>query len=560
MKIPQKALQAGVQQLTSPDINRPLKLGQALGQVAMQAGSAIDAHKKAEDELALQEKINAFNSEYAGVSSELNNKKVYDINNEEVFNSGLRDQIIAAEDLDKDAVDAEGRLTVPAYMVNQYLHDQYLDNRLPDFYKGLNKKDVIRFDKAVGKSTGETTMALIKSGFNQKNLINAARYGSLIDESKNSFDKERTLELIESAYSVGALTPEQYQDNLDTYEGDIESGLAQKLLMSNDPNKISAAEAFASSDITKMTKEQQWDVFTKGEQQSKKIQKDFKDAKTVKSKKVLIDVMHDLASTGQMIEYEDLKRLKADTDPQDYLTLLKANAAIQNKSLTESDKASISFLEAGIAGLGLPDTGNNLSSRRNSVINQISMAVGIDPATNQAREDGVPPKITGADAARLFALVNTVQETPYKNPDLELSIKRGWKYLTGASKETIVQLEGNSPSVINALEFETAMLAASREPNFNPNKWFESNVPHYETIRVKENKENLINSRLEVYQVKSSNGLVDWTKTIAEIKTARKKGMPDNIFIPMMKVVSSEREKTETILRQREEREAANNE
>ena len=167
------------------------------------------------------------------------------------------------------------------------------------------------------------------------------------------------------------------------------------------------------------------------------------------------------------------------------------------------------------------------------MINKITRLTGIDPVTGERMEGGIPPVITGADAITLMAQVNTVQETPYKNPDLELNLSRAWKFLTGGSRETIVKLEGDSPSTINALKMEADMITASRQPNFNPNDWYDKNIDFYKTTRVIDNEKALTESQLEVYKGGGISG-TDWNVTKKNIKEARKKGMPDSIFIPLM--------------------------
>ena len=510
MRLP-KPIQTGVKPMAQHDIQAPLRVAEGFGELVKEAGGAIAKIEEAEKVLALNDKSTKWLNDYNKFSTEITNTAAYDLNNPDIFDEDAKTAIMQEHGI----TEVEGEdLIVPAWQANGYLHDRYVEESMAASKEGLDKKHKTAFDKAVAPTTRKSTAAIMTKSFQQRNALSTIKWDQQYNDLIMGGDKDLALSHLKEGYQLGLIDSTVYHERINSYEGDIEYSEGMTMVMSGDPNQLAVANSKASNENSKMTTQQKYDIYSKSNSAQVAIEKSHKESKKLSSGALLGSFYAQIGESGQPLSWDIIKAQKGSLTNADYQALVKVNQIAQKSTGGQSDAVTLSRIRAKVAALSIPVEGLNNDVRKASLRNQISVLMGVNPVDGTLI-DGVVAKISGEDALKLMQSIESMSKVQYNNPELKMLLDRGYTLLVGGAKSDITGLE-NPIIIMLAAEFETELIKASQDPNFNAQATYDRIMPRYVTSTTMDAQNEAIQLQLHPYRVREG-GKINQAKTQANI-------------------------------------------
>jgi len=223
------------------------------------------------------------------------------------------------------------------------------------------------------------------------------------------------------------------------------------------------------------------------------------------SSRILNQHLIDLQDMVDPMTREALTDTAYSMSASDHRILVVANRALHKTDTFQSDNEIIGALQADINDLVLPQPPNTISQRRAGMIEDINTAL-------------LSGYLTSSDAWSLIQRVNTAEEMPFKNPDIDFVRDQIYMRITKGAKSNI-GLSTDAISVINAANAEDELYRAARDagPEFDALKWMDSNLPRHVTKNALRNETSLVRELARPYMVINSTGGTDIPATEAAL-------------------------------------------
>ena len=513
MRIQNKPIRTNAQMPAGKDLNRPVVLAEKFAQLSMMVGQQLDQLDKQEKALEVQGKVNDFNREYTRFTSLLNNSNNYDLNDSNIFDDATRQEIMSKYKIDENNIDDQGRLLIPAYKANPYLHDNFLSNRLPDYEANLDSDDRIRFNKQIAKKTNAQTDLLIKTGFAQRAALRDLDFKTQESEFINSGNAEGLQEFYDMSYRGGVIDELQYKE--------LQAALPSVMTVAEIGNllnlgEVDQAEKLLATNASVLSLEQKNSLYDRLQKQQKAVTSQLDKELQEQSNESVSGVYKALASGNTIQTYADLEPYLDKMTYEDQASILKYWQAYKNNPANLSDKQVKNTLQRSIM---LMEFG---------VVSEKEIKRLIYQSTNSGF-------ISGEDSLLLMNQADERAKKIVSDPALKAGIDKIWLNLTKGSRAAIEILKNPSDNVIAASKFEEAMIKEyMKNPiAFDVDDFYRKNYKFYETADGKKNQAKFYKNVAASYIVKdkAKDGSLDEIVNVVETQNNLIKLMQDKDFL-----------------------------
>jgi len=260
MKLPDK-VQSGVQNLTMKDINRPMRIAGALGQLAAETGKAVDSWKSANDNIDMLGDLNLINREYNSLNMQLNQSKVINLDDGSYLTESEANQIVSKLGVEP-MKNAQGQRILPSYEVSGFIHDKFVEETRKSYMSKYSRSSAVKIDKAFTKATIKNGNKLIQNNYKQRLAVLNEKYTSVIDENISTYNLEGAQAAIQSGIANGVIDYDQGVKAFNELPERIEKTKIQDLIIQGLPDTLLEAEEMLVNK-NNLSEADEWLLFTR---------------------------------------------------------------------------------------------------------------------------------------------------------------------------------------------------------------------------------------------------------------------------------------------------------
>jgi len=318
----------------------------------------------------------------------------------------------------------------------------------------------------------------------------------------DALDEREATAQIDDNVKLGIWTEPEGAKRLMELGSQIDFGVASKMSMSQDGFGLTDAMDFIYGQPNRMTAVQRSQlgsrVDSKQRQLTTKYEAEAKVRKIERSDQERLGASDFLYMRGGQ-PWEVVRDLTLSMDPQDAQSVYALN-----RSLLSSEKATglkshpkaENRLNAQVYSLAAPEPGMSYSEQKRLVMADITDAVNLGPSSGG---------ITGEDGIAMRKRVDEMADIGVKNVQYREAENFIYKSITGAGKDSMGLFDQSGPTMIAALEMDSAMFDASREAGagFDPMTWAKRYVSKYASIAYSHNKSALDRERVQAVVVRA---------------------------------------------------------
>jgi len=513
MKLPGIEYNTQVRSLGRESVSAPIAVANAQAAALGNLGKTIEKIEM-NDVAAAAAK---FQTEMADLNASAKNRKSY--TTEELDSLGIKyDNRYGADKISE----------VPAYLVSSKVY-QKLSSELYNVHSGLTTKkgrDVIA--KMYGQMYKEGISVVVANSMREALSSRSIAVESNFDSAVAAGNTEAANIISETALASGVWSNEKYYSKTK----DMPDKIATSQYLNNlnnigDPNTLQVFLNSALAD-TRLKPSSKNSIYKNYDSKIKSLNKEMekmeKEARKQESYDEFVVTSTDIIESGEPMEWGAVSNKALNMEPADGKALITLNRMMATKGIVTDPKIHMN-LTAMVRSLSLPREGTTVNQRRETAVNQLLSAAGINPFTG---EQVSVSKISPADFSKLWGDINKSQSFAYDNPEVKRMSDFIWSTLTGGSKDMMTRFFGAGADTINATKAESDMLRAARAggPAFNPDQWWEQNGLKYLTASIEENEQTMIENRLDKFIIRDFNspGGIDIQKTAQSINDRIKAG------------------------------------
>lgn len=506
MKLPGINYNTQVQSLGREDSSLPMQVANAKANAMSKISGAVQDVAAAIEANDVASNAADFQTEMAELNAAAKNRKSYTV--KELDSLGIKYGNQYGPD----------KLTsVPAYMVSGKVYRKLSSKVFKTHSGNASRKGRAVIAKMYGQMYEEGISVVMANTFREAQSARTVAVESDFDAAVSSGNSNAAQIIAGTALATGFWDNAKYFAKTKKMPNNIaRNQYLNNLNNVDDPNTL---EVFLDSALidprlepaskNSLYKNYEAKIRTLRKEEDKLVKEDKKQT----SYEDFVGTATDILDSGEPMEWGALNNLALGMEPTDGKGLITLNRMMANKGGTTDPKVHMGLV-AKVKTLSLPSEGTTVSQRRESIVNDLLRAAGVDPATgNQVG----PAKISPQDFASLWDQINKSQSFAYDNPEVKRVADFIWTTLTGGSKDMMTRFFGTGPDTINATKAEADMLAAARNvgPSFDPDSWWSKNGLKYVTSAVEDNEKTMIENRLDKFIIRDFNspGGIDIDKT-----------------------------------------------
>lgn len=502
-------------------------MANALSNLSQSVTNAMQVMYESERQIKMSKTSNNFSEDYRAFTANLAQEQNYNLLDESLFTDGERDQIATAYDIDLNALDADGGLTVPAWQVNSFLHDRWVKERTEADMDSMGRRDQEAYRAMVAQHTHDIGNALLQQGIEQRQATIQADFTKALYDAKKAGDFDTADAILSEGVKLGVFDVAAAEQERMTLEGDITYSIALDLVENGTQDDLDLAGEMALDKEGPMTLEQRADINNKLLQQDEINIKSEMAHRAVESNKTLTDYLAQLYLNPMSMTDREVVMAREYLTDDDFVTLLQQRQTIMNARANQSDPFYENYIQSKVAALAVPN-GTEFIFRKQQLVREVMHLAGLDNYGNP--DPFIPAKINGQLAREMMTQINSLQDAPINDPNVEAQLDYGVALLTGGSRSNFGQF-GTSENIQLASMFQRDLINAALDtPNFDAEMWMENNFYKYSNKRLESASRRVVITQMgnegRLIKDESADGIkkVNVERSREKVKEALKNG------------------------------------